>query len=163
MTASFQGYNRKLATSSWDSNVTESPSLRLQFLLLFILLLHGIYLPKVIHPLHLLYCRTEIFLKQLHLLNFSNKNILKGIIIFICFFPKTLFAQWWNSISIVEDYFFIFYHLLYGHIWLIHTFDLCMEHLECYQKEFQVTLGFFKNCHHWCHVLLWFLSFKTII
>lgn len=107
MTASFQGYNRKLATSSWDSNVTESPSLRLQFLLLFILLLHGIYLPKVIHPLHLLYCRTEIFLKQLHLLNFSNKNILKGIIIFICFFPKTLFAQWWNSISIVEDYFFI--------------------------------------------------------
>lgn len=52
---------------SCDSNAAQSPSLRLQFLYLLIFLQNGIYqfmtklLPKVIHPLNLLSCRTEIF------------------------------------------------------------------------------------------------------
>ena len=56
-----------------------------KFLLLLILLLYGFISPRL--PTHYIHYTVEQkFLKQLW--NFSNKNILKGIIIFICFFQK---------------------------------------------------------------------------
>lgn len=71
--------------SSWDSNVTESPSLRLQVFTPTHPSLIWFYLPKVTHPLHPLYCRTEIFKA---IMEFFKQEYFKRHHYFHLFFQK---------------------------------------------------------------------------